>query len=330
MHIAVMGSGGLGGYFGARLAAAGTPVTFIARGAHLQAMRAKGLRIRSEQLGDVLVQPVAATNDPAEIGPVDCVLFTVKLYDTESAVQAIRPLIRPETGVVTLQNGVESVDMLARILGREHVIGGAAYIPSVIAEPGVIQHTGRLARLVFGELDGRRSARVAKLLAAFTAAGVEARVSDQIEMEIWEKFVPLAAWSGVSAITRCAFGPVRDDPDTRALLIAAVEEVIAVVRGKGVGLSADAIERSRTMLLETAPAGGRASMLEDLERGKPLELPWFSGTVVRLGKELGVPTPTHAFIATALKPHVQGRGGQDRSPQPRQPQAPVRRHRSDR
>ena len=308
MHIAVMGSGGLGGYFGARLAAAGTPVTFIARGDHLEAMRAKGLRVRSE-LGDVLVQPVTATNDPAEVGPADCVLFTVKAYDTEPAARAIRPLIGPETGVVTLQNGVESVATLARVLGREHVIGGAAYIPSVIAEPGVIQHTGRLARLVFGELDGRRSARVEGLLAAFTQAGVEARVSDRIEVEIWEKFVPLAAWSGVSAITRCSFGPVRADPDTRAMLLAALEEVIAVVRARGIALSADAIERSRTMLLETAPAGGRASMLEDLERGKPLELPWFSGTVVRLGKELGVPTPTHAFIATALKPHVQGTAG---------------------
>ena len=211
--------------------------------------------------------------------------------------------------MVTLQNGVESVDMLARVLGREHVIGGAAYIASGIAAPGVIAHTGRLARLVFGELDGRRSARVEGLLATFTAAGVEARVSDRIEMEIWEKFVPLAAWSGVSAITRCAFGPVRADPDTRAMLLAALEEVIAVVRAKGIALPADAIQRSRTMLLETAPAGGRASMLGDLERGKPLELPWFSGTVVRLGKELGVPTPTHAFIATALKPHISGRAG---------------------
>jgi 2-dehydropantoate 2-reductase len=306
MHIAIMGSGGLGGYFGARLAAAGTPVTFIARGEHLEAMRAKGLRIKSE-LGDVRVQPVTATNDPAEIGPVDCVLFTVKVYDTEPAAHAIRPLIGPETAVVTFQNGVESVDMLARILGREHVIGGAAYIPSVIAEPGVIRHTGRLARLVFGELDGRRSARVEGLLAALMAAGVEARISDRIEVVIWEKFLPLAAWSGVSALTRCALGQVRDDPDMRAMLIAAVEEVIAVTRAKGIALPADAMKQSLTMLLETAPAGARASMLEDLERGKPLELPWFSGTVVRLGKELGVPTPTHAFIATALKPHIKGR-----------------------
>ena len=306
MHIAIMGSGGLGGYFGARLAAAGTPITFIARGGHLEAMRAKGLRVKSE-LGDVLVQPVTATNNPAEIGPVDCVLFMVKLYDTEPAAHAIRPLIGPETAVVTFQNGVESVDMLGRILVREHVIGGAAYIPSVIAEPGVIRHTGRLARLVFGELDGRPSARVEGLLAALKAAGVEAQVSDRIEAVIWEKFLPLAAWSGVSALTRCQLGPVRDDPDTRAMLIAALEEVIAVVRAKGIALPADAAERSRTMLLETAPAGAKASMLEDLERGKPLELPWFSGTVVRLGRELGVPTPTHAFIATALKLHIKGR-----------------------
>jgi 2-dehydropantoate 2-reductase len=279
MHVAVMGSGGLGGYFGARLAAAGTRVTFIARGDHLAAMRAKGLRVRSEDLGDVLIQPAA---------------------------QAIGPLIGPETGVVTLQNGVESVDMLAGILGRRHVIGGAAYIPSAIAEPGVIRHTGRLARLVFGELDGERTTRVEALLAAFTAAGVEARVSDRIEVEIWEKFIPLAAWSGVSALTRCPLGPVRNDPDTRALLVAAIDEVIAVIRAKGIALPADAFDQSRTLLLETAPEGARASMLEDLERGKPLELPWFSGTVVRLGEELGVPTPTHAFIATALKPHIEG------------------------
>lgn len=309
MHVAVMGSGGLGGYFGARLAAADTSVTVIARGDHLAAMRAKGLRVRSEELGDVLIRPVAATDTPAEIGPEDCVLFTVKLYDTESAAHAIRPLIGPETGVVTLQNGVESVDMLARMLGREHVIGGAAYIPSAIAEPGVIRHTGRPARVVFGELNGKRSARIEALLAAFTAAGVEARVSDRIEEEIWQKFIPLAAWSGVSALTRCPLGPVRDDPDTRALLVAAIDEVVAVICAKGIALPADAMNQGRTLLLETAPDGARASMLEDLERGKPLELPWFSGTVVRLGKELGVPTPTHAFIATALKPHIDGGAG---------------------
>jgi len=309
-RIAILGSGGVGGYFGGRLAAAGSDVIFIARGAHLEALRAKGLRLESPK-GDLHLPRVTATDDPAAVGPVDVVLFTVKLYDTESATRLLPPLIGPNTVVVSLQNGVDSVEILAGAVGRPHVAGGVAYVAAVISEPGTIRHTA-MDQLIFGELDGTKTPRLEALLDACRAAGFQATLSDHIDVDIWSKFVRLSAFSGMTAVTRAPIGPLRDDPDLFAMIQAAYLEGMAVAHKKGVGLPARVLEEIMTML-QTLPPQSKSSMLEDLERGKPLELPWLSGAVVRIGHELDVATPIHRFIATVLKPHVNGTSRQAHS-----------------
>jgi 2-dehydropantoate 2-reductase len=306
MRIAIMGSGGVGGYVGGRLAASGQDVVFIARGAHLAAPRERGLRIESA-LGDVALDPAAASDDPAAVGPVDLVIFAVKLYDSESAAEATRPLAGPGTGVVTLQNGVDSVAVLARALGAQHVIGGAVHIASTIAAPGLIRHTGTMARLQFGELDGGHSERVAALSQALEQAGVDHQVSDDIERDIWAKMVFLATFSGLTALTRSSIGPIRTDADTRALYQAGLAEALAVAHAKGIALPEDFVARSLART-DQLPAEMKSSLQHDLEAGRRLELPWLSGAIVRMGKELGIATPTHAFITTALSLHVAGRG----------------------
>lgn len=303
MRIAIMGSGGVGGYFGGRLAASGQDVVFIARGAHLAALRTHGLRVESPK-GNLSLPPVKATDTPAEIGHADVVLLSVKMYDVEAAAAAIAPLIGPETVVVTLQNGVEAVDMVSRRLGREHVAGGVAYVAAVITEPGVIKHTA-LDRLIFGELDGRRSERLKALQEACLAAGFDAASSEQIDVDLWSKFSRLSVFSGMTTVTRSPVGVLRDDPDLLAMLTAACEETIAVGRARGVPLPAAVMDEIMAMV-QGLPHVAKSSMLEDLERGKRLELPWLSGAVVRLGQESGVPTPIHRFITTVLKPFVEG------------------------
>ena len=304
MRIAIMGSGGVGGYLGTRLAASGQDVTFVARGAHLAAIQEHGVALRSA-LGDVLIRPAKASDDPAALGPVHMVIFAVKLYDTETAAAATSPLIGRRTGVVTLQNGVDSTDTLARVLGPAHVIGGVAHIASVIAEPGVIRHTGTMANFVFGELNGERSERVEALAHALQAARVEHRVSADIRRDIWDKMVFLATFAGVTALMRLPIGPIREDAETRAMLRAGLDEAYAVARAKGIGLPDDFVERTLARC-DALPYEMRSSMLQDLERGRRLELPWLSGTIARLGQELRVPTPIHAFITTALKLHANG------------------------
>ena len=306
MRIAIMGSGGVGGYLGGRLAAGGQDVTFIARGAHLAAIRERGLRIESAGRGDVAIEPAKATDDPATLGPVDLVVFAVKLYDSESAARASRPLIGPQTGIVTLQNGVDSVGVLSRVLGPEHVIGGVAQIAAVIAAPGVIRHTGTLAHFQIGELDGGQSERLAALAQALEQAGVDHQVSDDIERDIWAKMVFLATFAGLTALTRLPIGPIRDDPETRALYREGLAEALAVARAKGIGLPEDFVAKALART-DQLPAQMKSSLLEDLERGRRLELPWLSGAIVRMGQELGVATPVHGFITAALKPHAKGR-----------------------
>jgi 2-dehydropantoate 2-reductase len=303
VRIAIVGSGGVGGYFGGRLAAAGADVTFIARGAHLDAMRSRGLLVHSP-LGDVHLPRVHATGDPAAIGPVDVVLFTVKLYDTESAISLLPPLIGPETVVVPFQNGVDTVDRLTRAVGREHTAGGTAYVAALVAEPGVIRHTAN-NRLVFGELDGARSQRLEGLLDACRAGGIDATMSEHIEVDIWTKFVWLTVLSGVTTVTRLPIGAIRDDADLMALCEAAMLEGMAVARAKGISLPLTVLD-DLVPGLHRLPPQAKSSMLEDLERGRPLELPWLSGAVVRIGEELGVLAPTHRFITTVLMPHVGG------------------------
>jgi 2-dehydropantoate 2-reductase len=303
MRIAIVGSGGVGGYFGARLAAAGADVVFFARGRHLQALRTSGLRLESLK-GNLHLPNVNATDDPAAIGPVDVVFFTVKLYDNESATELLPPLVGPGTVVIPFQNGVDSVDLLTRAVGRPHVAGGTAYLAAVIAEPGVIRHTA-MDHLVFGELDGTRGPRLERLLEACRLSGFQATLSEHIEIDIWSKFVRLSTLSGMTAVTRSPIGPLRDDPDVFAMWQAALMETMAVARAKGIPLTAQVFDQTITML-QGLPPGAKSSMLEDLERGKPLELPWLSGAVVRIGAEVGVETPIHRFIATVLRPHVSG------------------------
>jgi 2-dehydropantoate 2-reductase len=306
MRIAIMGSGGVGGYLGGRLAASGQDTTFIARGPHLEAIRERGLRIESA-LGDVLVHPAKASADPARVGPVDLVIFAVKLYDTEVAAEACRPLIGEATGVVTFQNGIDSPEVLTRVLGREHVIGGVAQIASVVAAPGLIRHTGTLARFAFGELDGRSSPRVEALAAALQTAGVEHAVSEAIGRDIWAKMVFLATFAGLTALMRLPIGPIRTDPETRTFYRDGLAEALVVARARGIALSEEFVAATLART-DQLPATMKSSMLEDLERGKRLELPWLSGAIVRMAAELGVPTPVHGLIATALKLHADGRG----------------------
>jgi 2-dehydropantoate 2-reductase len=311
LRIAIMGSGGVGGYVGGRLAAAAQDVTLVARGAHLAAIQEHGLALRSA-LGDVLIRPAQASDDPAAIGPVDLVIFAVKLYDTEAAAAATKRLLGPETGVVAFQNGVDSAEVLARVLGRERVIGGVAQIAAVIAEPGVIRHTGTMASFAFGELDGARSERVGALSAAFQAGGVDHRISADIRRDIWDKMAFLATFAGLTALMRLPIGPIREDAETRAMLRDGLGEAFAVARASGIALPTDFVERTLERC-DRLPYEMKSSMLQDLERGRSLELPWLSGAIVRLGQELGVPTPTHSFMTAALKLHADAGAARDAS-----------------
>ena len=304
MRIAVVGAGGVGGGFGAALAKAGADVTFIARGAHLAAMRAKGLRVEGGR-GEIHVMPARAADDPADVGPVDLVLFCVKLWDVESAGERIRPLVGPDTVVIPLQNGIDAAERLITILGAPAVMGGVAQISAVIAEPGVVRQTGTFMRLIFGELDGRRSKRGEDFLALCLEAGFDAVLSETIVTELWMKFILLATNASVTALTRQPLGKLRDDPDMRPQFIAAYKEVIDVGRARGVKLPADALDKMLAFNAG-APPTMKASMALDLERGNRIELPWLGGKVVELGRQFGVPTPTHALMYAALKPYVMG------------------------
>jgi len=302
MRIAVMGAGGVGGYFGGRLAQAGNEVAFIARGRHLEGLRTKGLVIESS-LGNATIK-VRAVERAEEAGTVDVVLFTVKLYDADAAAATLTPLIGPDTVVITLQNGVEAVDMVAKHVGKDHVAGAAAYIVIVIDKPGHLRHTAA-HQLVFGEPDGTRSPRLVAFEEACTRAGFHAKTSTGIETDLWVKFVRLSTWSGMTAVTRCPMGVIRDDKDLFAMMMTAIDEAIAVGRARGVRFPENLVDET-LKLIHRFPAESKSSMFEDLERGRPLELPWLSGAVVRLGREVGVPAPTHQFITTVLSPFVNG------------------------
>lgn len=306
MRIAVIGAGGVGGAFGAALARSGAEVTFVARGAHLAAMRQNGLRIEGGR-GETLVQPAQATDDPASIGRVDYVLFCVKLWDVESAGEHIKPIVGPDTAVIPLQNGIDAADRLIPILGAQAVMGGVAQISATIAEPGVIRQTGTFMRLVFGELEGGRSARGEAFLEQCRKAGFDATHSDRIQVDLWMKFIMLATNSALTAATRSPLGVLRDDPDIAPLFPRAAQEVVAVARAKGVPVPEDAAEKIWASM-QGLPAGMMASMANDLIRGNRIELPWLSGKVVALGRELGVPTPVHEVLNAVLKPFVMGAG----------------------
>ncbi|MEP7021426.1 MAG: 2-dehydropantoate 2-reductase [Pseudonocardiales bacterium] len=296
LRIAVMGSGGLGGYFGALLARGGSDVTFVARGAHLAAMRSSGLRVDP---GVVHVDPVQATDDPAEIGVVDFVVVCVKLWDTQDALAQIAPVVGPDTTVVSFQNGVLKEDLLTAAFGADRVIGGVAYIATTLSGPGVITKTGPLERLVFGELDGTTSSRVQTLLSACLAGGIAAEISPDIAQEIWKKFVFLVGLSATTTTMRLPIGPIREDPQTRGFLLDVMREVVAVARALGVSLPTDYAEQ-RLAFADGVSADMTSSMHHDLQRGNRLEVPWLSGAVADLGRSVGVATPLNRAVADIL------------------------------
>ena len=305
MHITVMGSGGVGGYFGARLAAAGNEVTFVARGAHLQAMQKHGLRLDSE-IGSLHLNPVKAVADASEIPGADAVIFAVKMRDTESAAESLRPLAARGATIFTFQNGVESGQRIGRIVGAGKVVEGAARIAANISGPGVIRQIGKFAILEFGEADGKPSARTQAFHAACVAAGIDATLTANIARTIWAKFALLAPMSGLTALTRGPIGPLRANAKSRALLQAAVDETVALGVALKTGLVPE--DAARTMkVIDGLPPEMMASMAHDLMAAKPIELDGLSGAVARLASQNGVPAPTHAFIAAALAPFTDGK-----------------------
>ena len=301
---AIMGSGGMGGYIGAKLSQAGYRVSFIARGAHLEAMQNNGLKIEGPD-ETFVIDPNQATSDPRDIGPVDFVIFCVKLWDTEAAGEQCRDLVGPNTAVLSMQNGVDAEPILSGILGSQHVMGATSEIGANIIEPGFVRRFTPFAIIRFGEFDQIRSARSIQFSDAITAAGLGAEHVDSISLTIWDKFLWLVGASALNCVTRQPFGPVREDPDTRALLRQIMEEVMSVANAKGIPLTNENIE-TRLDYIDSLPGQAKVSMALDLERGNRLELPWLSGTAIRMGRELNVPTPANNVIYAALKPYIMG------------------------
>lgn len=307
MRIAIMGSGGLGGYFGARLSNGGADVHFIARGAHLAAMRTDGLRIEGPT--SIHLTRVNATDNASEIGVVDIVMLCVKLWDTDTALQQIRPLVGPNTTIISFQNGVLKDQYLKAAFNVAQIMGGVGYVATTIDRPAVIRQTGPMQRLIFGEFDGSRSERGQALLAACLAGGINAELSDNILREIWQKYVFLVGLSGTTTTIRKTIGPIRENPQTRALLLDVMREVVTVGRAHGVDLAED-YAQVRLQLADDVAYDMTSSMHHDLERGNRLEVRWLAGGVVELGLRKGVPTPLNRAIADILALHSAGRATQ--------------------
>ena len=304
MRIAVMGTGGVGGYFGARLAQAGNDVAFVARGAHLSAIRERGLRVESAR-GDIALPNVVATDDPSSLAPVDVVMFCVKLWDVEGAAAQMAPLLARGGAVIAFQNGIDGPDILKRTVGAPHVLGGVAYIAATIRAPGVIAHTGSMARLRVGAYDDRAAQRARAFVDACTAAGVDVELVNDIERAIWEKFVFLAALSGVTALARQPVGGIRSDPDLRATFAAAMTEIVALARARNVALPDDFLPR-QMRAIDALPPEMHSSMQNDLLAGRRLEAPWLCGRVAGLAAAAGIAAPVNATIYAGLKPYVNG------------------------
>lgn len=305
MRFAIFGTGGVGGYFGGRLAQGGHDVAFIARGKHLAAIIENGLRVESI-LGGFTVKPAQATDNPGQIGQVDAILVAVKAWDVPSAAEAIKPMVGEGTLIFPLENGVDAPEQLSSILGREHVLGGFCRISAFIGEPGVIKHVGVPPYIAFGELDNKKSKRVLRLVDIFAnLTGVSAEIPDDIHKAMWEKFVFIAAVSGVGAVTRQPIGVVRSLPESRAMLLRAMEEVVAVGQACGVDLDENTAARIMTSIVDRAPEGTIPSMQKDILEGKRSELEAQNGAVVRMGQEKGIPTPVNEFIYASLLPMEQ-------------------------
>lgn len=305
MRIAIMGTGGMGGFYGGLLAAQGRDITFIARGAHLEAIQSKGLRLIGPDT-DFHINPAQATDNPSTIGKVDVVLFCVKLYSAEMAAELIRPVIGPETMVISLMNGVDGPDRIAKVLGEHHALGGAAFASAKIDEPGVVSYRKGPDRLLFGERDGSKSARALAFVEQCQGCPFTIELSDDIESTLWAKFVMLATNAGMTSLARQPVGVVYKDPDIAFVAKAMMEEVRDVGKAKGVALPDDIVERSLE-IIKTFSDDMYASTYHDLMAERPLEIASFSGLVSKLGRELGVPTPHHDTVYACLKPYENGR-----------------------
>ncbi|HEX9073434.1 MAG TPA: 2-dehydropantoate 2-reductase [Pseudolabrys sp.] len=305
MRIAAMAAGAVGGYFGARMATAGHDVFFIARGAHRDAIARTGLKIESVH-GDLHLPKPNVTDDPAKVGPVDIVLFAVKLWDTEMAVAAARPLLGPDSRLITFQNGVDSVERISSVLGAERTVGGAAYIATTIASPGVIKHTSQFATIRFGRPDKKPDATLNAFVDAGKAAKLDIALSADIERELWQKFIFLTAMAGSTASLRSPIGPIIADPELRVFFRALMEEAFAVGKARGVALDPAYLDERMNFVIGKVEPSMKASMAHDLERGNRLELDWLAGKVRTLGRELGIPTPASDTVYTVLKLHRMG------------------------
>lgn len=302
----MMGSGGVGGFFGGRLAHAGYDVSFVARGAHLAALRERGLLIESQAHGDIRVPKVRATDDPAEIGPVDVVIMSVKLWDTEAAIRQMRPMLKAGTAVLSLQNGVIKDDILRRELGEAPVMGGVCYVATTIARPGVILQTGTMQRVVIGEYDGRASERSRTLHEALGKSGANAELSTDVRRAIWEKYAFLVGISATTTAMRTTIGPIRKNPRSRAFLLEIFRETVAVGRAHGIALPADYADACLARA-DGLPEEMTASMAHDLQRGNRLEVEWLSGGVAQLGAAAGIPTPCNRAVWDILALYAQGK-----------------------
>lgn len=300
MKIMVMGTGGVGAYYGGLLAEQGHDVTFIARGAHLQAIRENGLQVRSI-FGDFTVSPAKATDNPAEVGEADLILFCVKTYNTDEAVEAMRPAVGPQTAVLSLQNGVDAVERIGKVVGLEHVIGGATWLSSAVEAPGVVKQVSQFRRVVFGELDGTRSERVQSIFEVLNQTGITVEVSENILKILWTKFVFISAASSLGSLTRLPMGDYRAVPETRGMILRLMHEVEALARAQGIALDDDVVQKSLDFMDNAAPHI-KASMQLDVEAGRRTELESMIGVIGRKGRELGVPTPVADFIYASLLP----------------------------
>ena len=304
MRIAAMAAGAVGSYFGGRMAAAGHDVAFIARRAHLDALRRDGLKIQSTH-GDLYLPNVNATDDPRQVGPVDIVLFAVKLWDTEIAAELARPLVGPDTRVITLQNGVDSYERVAAILGKDVTVPGTAYIAAVLGGPGVMLHTSKFATMRCGRMDGAPDARLDAFVAAAKAANIDIQPQTDMNRERWQKFIFLSAMAGANCATRLPIGKILSDPDTRAFYRKLMQECLKVGQATGAKVP-DSWVDERMTFSDAAPPGMKASMLHDLEAGNRLELDWLTGKIVALGKQYGIPTPGSDAVYAAVKLHRMG------------------------
>lgn len=305
MRLLVMGAGALGAYFGARLQADGHEVTYVARGAHLDAMRRDGLRVES-RAGDLHLPEVHATDDPGEAGPVDVVFFAVKNYDVETAGRQLAPALTPDTIVVTTQNGVGAPDRLAAVIGPERVHPGAVYMPADIRAPGIVRHPAPFHRLAFGPMTGAPGPVATRFADAVRASGPDCDIPDDIRAMLWEKFVLLASVSALTCLARTNIGPIREIPGTAELLRQAVDEAAAVGRADCPGLRPDVADAVWQLINERLTHDMHASMLDDLERGRRIEIDYLSGDIARIGARHGVPAPLHALVAKVLQPFRDG------------------------